>query len=138
MGFIGSLRISKRVVKDYFNKAGRMKRGRTKILIIGAGSAGVQIGREMFNNRKSKYFPVGYIDDDPAKKGLNINGIKVLGTRKDIPAVLKGNGVDDVLVAIPSVRSKDIRQIVEIIRESAERGNIADYQCIQGLVSDIR
>lgn len=118
MGFIGTLRISKRALREYRIKTERQSKGRMRILIIGAGSAGEQIGREMLNNAKSKYFPVGYIDDDPAKKAINIHGIKVIGKREDIPRLLKSYSIDEVLVAIPSVSSNEIRKIVEITRES--------------------
>jgi FlaA1/EpsC-like NDP-sugar epimerase len=72
----------------------------------------------MLTNKKSKYFPVGYVDDDLSKRGMSIQGIKVLGTRNDIPALLKANAVAEVLIAIPSFRSKDIRAVVGIIRNS--------------------
>jgi len=131
LGLIGTLRISKRGVKEYLNKSGRLKRGRTSILIIGAGGAGEKIGREMLDNRKSKYFPIGFIDDDPAKRGLSIHGIKILGTREDIPGVLKTNRVEEVLVAVPSARSRDIRQIVEIIRNS---GGVKKIKILPGII----
>lgn len=118
LGVLGALRISKRVVIEYFSKSGKMRRGRSPVLIVGAGEAGSAIGRDMLINKKSKYFPVGYIDDDLSKVGMNIQGIKVLGTRNDIPVLLKANAVDEVLIAIPSFRSKDIRAIVEIVRNS--------------------
>jgi len=104
MGFLGTIRISKRVFQEYRIKILGLHKGNTRTIIIGAGSAGEQIGREMLNNRKSKYFPVGYIDDDPAKKGINIHSIKVLGSRKDIPYLLNTYKIDEVLVAIPSAR----------------------------------
>jgi FlaA1/EpsC-like NDP-sugar epimerase len=118
MGFIGTLRISKRALWEFRIRTDKPSKGRTRILIIGAGSAGEQISREMLNNMKSKYFSVGYIDDDPAKRGIRIHGIKVLGTREDIFQVLKANRVDEVPVAIPSASSREIKKIVEIIRKS--------------------
>lgn len=131
LGLIGTLRISKRGVREYLNKTGRLKRGRTSILIIGAGRAGEQIGREMLDNRKSKYFPIGFIDDDPAKRGLSIHGIKVLGTRENIPEVLKTSRVEEVLVAIPSAGSRDIRDIVEIVRNA---GGVKKIKILPGIV----
>jgi len=118
LGSIGVFRISKRAVIEYLSKPGKMRHGRTRILIVGAGDAGSAIGREMLINKKSKYFPMGYIDDDLSKRGMSIQGVKVLGTRDDIPMLLKSNAVDEVLIAIPSFRSKDIRMVVEIIRNS--------------------
>ena len=118
LGSIGVLRISKRAVIEYLSKSGRMRHGRSRVLIVGAGEAGSAIGRDMLINKNSKYFPIGYIDDDLSKQGMSIHGIKVLGTRHDIPTLLKANAVDEVLIAIPSFRSKDIRAVMEIIRNA--------------------
>ena len=118
MGFLGTIRISKRAIQEYKIRIQGLNKGNTKILIIGAGSAGEQIGREMLNKSNSKYNPVGYIDDDPAKKGINIHGIKVLGARKDIPNLLQTQRIEEVLVALPSASSKEIKDIVKIVRDS--------------------
>ena len=118
LGSLGVLRISKRAIIEYLSKPGRIRKGQTRVLIVGAGDAGSSIGRDMLINKKSRYFPVGYVDDDPSKRGMSIHGIKVLGTRNDIPMLLDGNRVQEVLIAIPSFHSKDIRAMVEIIRNS--------------------
>ena len=131
LGSIGVLRISKRAVVEYLGKSKRKWRGRTKVLIVGAGDAGSSIGRDMLVNKKSKYFPIGYIDDNLSKQGMSIQGIKVLGTRHEIPAVLKANTVDEVLIAIPSFRSEDIRAVMEIIRNS---GGPAKVKILPGIL----
>lgn len=131
LGALGVLRISKRAVIEYLSKSGRMRQGRSRVLIVGAGDAGSAIGRDMLITKKSKYFPVGYVDDNLSKKGMNIHGIKVLGTRNDIPALLKTNAIDEVLIAIPSFRSKDIRAVMEIIRNS---GGPAKVKILPGIL----
>ncbi len=117
-GLISLLRISKRAILERTIGPELKSRGKIRTLIVGAGSAGEQIAREMFMNRNSKYFPIGYVDDDPAKKGIIIHGVKVLGSREDIPDILTTHRIDQVLIAIPSASSKEIRKIVEIIRNS--------------------
>ena len=91
LGSIGIVRISKRAVIEYLGKSRRMRQGRARVLIVGAGDAGSTIGRDMLVNRRSKYFPIGYIDDNLAKRGMSIQGIRVLGTRHEIPEILKAN-----------------------------------------------
>ena len=118
LGFLGGLRISKRAVIEYLSKSGKITHGHARILIVGAGNAGSSIGRDMLVSKKSNYFPIGYIEDDLSKRGMSIHGIKVLGTRHDIPTLLKANAVDEVLIAIPYFRSKDIRAVMEIIRNA--------------------
>ena len=115
---IGSFRISKRILLEGLKNTLKMKGERVKILIVGAGSAGEQIIREMIRNKNSNYLPVGFADDNPAKHGIKIHGIKVLGKREDIPHIVKNYKIDEVLIALPSAHSKDIREIVQIIRET--------------------
>jgi FlaA1/EpsC-like NDP-sugar epimerase len=131
LGSIGLLRISKRTAVEYLGKSRRVMQGRAKVLIVGAGDAGSAIGRDMLVNKKSKYFPVGYVDDNPSKKAMSIHGIRVLGTRHEIPDLLRANAVDEVLIAIPSVRSEDIRAIMGIIRDA---GGPAKVKILPGVL----
>jgi FlaA1/EpsC-like NDP-sugar epimerase len=121
---IGLLRISKRAFREYGIRRNHAFKGKARTLIIGAGAAGEQIGREMMRNAKSKYFPVGYLDDDPAKLGVIIHGIKVIGQRKDISEVVKANHIDEILIAMPTAPSKEIREIVTLIRNADSGKNI--------------
>ena len=135
LGLLGGLRISKRAVREYSAHPSPGLRHRARILIIGAGTAGEQIGREMLDNPKSLYQPAGFIDDDPAKRGSKLHGVKVLGTRADIPRLLKTLPIDEFLVAIPSARSRDIREIVKLIRDANDGKPIKVLPGIMDLMS---
>ncbi len=115
---IGFLRISKRIFSEGVKAPFKGKEKKIRVLIYGAGGAGEQITREMQRTKNSSYWPVGYIDDDPSKQGIVIHGVKVLGRKDDIKRIVKDNKVDEVLIALPSVDSKEIKKIVETIRES--------------------
>ncbi len=115
---ISSLRISKRVLLEGIKSPFKSKGGKIKVLIYGAGGAGEQITREMQRNKNSNYFPIGFVDDSPGKQGTNIHGIKVLGKREDIQEICKIHRVDEVLIALPSAHSNEIKKIAEIIRKS--------------------
>lgn len=115
---IGSLRIIKRVMLEGFKKSFKPGAISSKALIVGAGNAGEQLIRDILRHNHADIYPIGFIDDDPAKKGIKIHGIKVLGNRNDIPKIIQKDQVDDVLIALPSASSKDIREIVQIIRET--------------------
>ncbi len=115
---VGSLRISKRLFLEGIKSPFKSEEEKVKVLIYGAGGAGEQIAREMLRTKNSSYLPVGFVDDDPAKQGVNIHGIKVLGTREDIQKICKTNKIDEVLIALPSAHSKEIKIIAEKIRES--------------------
>lgn len=134
LAMMTALRISKRVFREYLSKRDWVLKGRSRVLIIGAGEAGNSIAQEMLRNPKSAFVPVGFIDDDPAKRGLSINRVKVLGTRHDVPEILKNNHIDEILIAIPSASSRDIRSIVEIIRQADPKKKIRIVPGILDLV----
>src|SRR5699024_664265 len=102
-----------------------------------AGSAGAMIIKELRNHDTLKSMPVGIVDDDPKKKGQNINGIPILGNRKDIPQVCKKEGIDEIIIAIPSANRKEIRQIVNESRKTGCKTKIVPgmYELIDGKVS---
>ena len=74
--------------------------------------------RDMMRSPQSSYFPVGFIDDDPQKKNTLIHGISVLGVRGDIPKLVKDSNVKEIIIAIPSATSKEIRGIMEYVRKT--------------------
>ena len=83
------------------------------LLIIGAGNCGEKIFREIRFNAALQYNIVGFIDDNPAKRGLKIHGIPVLGNLDEMDAVIRRLKVQELLIAVPSARSADMRKIVE-------------------------
>ena len=91
LGFMGTLglRVLRRVYFERYEKRGNVvdllsTRKRTSVLLIGAGRAGVQAAREIQSSANIKLKIRGFIDDDPAKQGAVIGGIKVLGTTEDL------------------------------------------------------
>jgi len=84
------------------------------VLIFGAGDSGEVIVREMLKHPESTYDPVGFVDDDPAKKGRRIHGVQVLGAHRDIPALAAKHEVEEVIIAIPSAPSSVIRDVVDM------------------------
>src|SRR6476646_5868329 len=87
-----------------------------EVLIVGAGDAGQLIVREMQRNRQLHYTPIGFVDDDPRKRGDRINGVRVLGSADDLPHLLRDNRPDEVLIAIPSASGSVRQRIVESCR----------------------
>ncbi len=113
--FIGGFRFLIRILREFKR---RRSKGGKRVLVVGAGDAGEKMVREMLKDQNLGYNPVGFIDDDLTKQNLTIHGIRVLGGRKDIPACLKRFTIDEVLIAIPSASSKDVRGIMDHCRES--------------------
>lgn len=113
---IGSLRTSKRALREFRNWRDVRRKGKQRVLIVGAGAAGEQIAREMVQNPRSKFWPIGFLDDDPSKAGTSIHGIKVLGKRDDLKTLLASHPVDEFLIAMPSAGSAEIREIFHDLR----------------------
>ena len=87
------------------------------VLIIGAGDAGEKILREIFENNQLHYKVVGFIDEDPQKKGRSIHGVPVLGNLGKITSILEKEDVKEILIAIPSAKGDQIRKIVETCKD---------------------
>lgn len=81
-----------------------------KVLIVGAGQAGEGLVRDL--RRSSFYVPVGFVDDNISKRGLEVHGIRVLGTTNEIEKLVLQYEVDLIFIAIPSARSATMRRIV--------------------------
>lgn len=81
-------------------------------LIVGAGEAGSVIVRELQRNPQLDYKPVGFLDDNPSKKGIRIHGVRVLGPTDLLGSAIERHGVSCVLIAIPSAKGHQIQRIV--------------------------
>jgi len=95
--------------------------GGTLNLLVSARNAGEQIVRDMIRTKDSPYLPVAFVDDDPAKKKVMIHGVKVRGNRKDIPEIVKNLEVEMAVIAMPSVPSKEVRDIVSYLHKAGIR-----------------
>jgi len=84
----------------------------TRVLIYGAGDGGELLLREILNNRDLKYSPVGFLDDDPAKSGKVIHGLKVLAANGDLTAVCKQYEVDELLISSSKMSEERVQEIV--------------------------
>ncbi|ACD52774.1 polysaccharide biosynthesis protein [Clostridium botulinum] len=89
-----------------------------RVMIVGAGSAGTMIINEMMARRELKYNPIVLIDDDKEKLGRRISGVKIVGNRYDIPYVVGEQEIDLILIAIPSLDSKNKAEIIDICKKT--------------------
>ncbi|MDE3070136.1 MAG: polysaccharide biosynthesis protein [Acidobacteriota bacterium] len=93
------------------------RHGRRSVLIVGAGDGGRLVLREIARNRELGLLPVGFLDDDPRKRGLRIDGVKVRGnTGGDLPRILDEAEPDEVLIAIPSAPGSTRARVVRECR----------------------
>lgn len=110
---------------------------RKKVLIVGAGAAGVMILKELRNHKSSEVKPIGFIDDDIEKKGKVVNGVKVLGNRYDIPSVVEKFKVDEIIIALPSASSEDRIELLNISKNTSVKTKTLPgiYELIEGEIS---
>jgi FlaA1/EpsC-like NDP-sugar epimerase len=96
------------------------RKGDRTVLIAGAGEGGRLVVREIMRNRGLGLAPVGFLDDDPAKRRMRVEGVRVRGnTEGDLPRVLDDSEPDEVIIAIPSAPGSTRARIV---RECRVRG----------------
>jgi len=95
-------------------------RGR-RLLIIGAGAAGARLAQMMEETAGSGYYPVGFVDDDPAKHGTYVRGLRVYGGRAALPRIVREQRVDEVVIAIPSASPGTLREIVNDVQRAGIR-----------------
>ena len=122
--FIGGIRVGIRFIlweKErslrflFYNpfSSKEMRRFDKRLVIIGAGDAGEKMLREIRDNPKMDYDVVGFLDDDPKKKGKSIHGVPVLGSVMRIHDMAYRDEMDEILVAAPSASAKQMRRIIE-------------------------
>jgi FlaA1/EpsC-like NDP-sugar epimerase len=86
------------------------------VLIIGAGSSGEKILREILDNSAMGYKVVGFLDDNPAKTGMSLHGVPVFGSVDLLPCISDRRRVDQVIISTPSASGPEMRRIVEICK----------------------
>ena len=98
---IAGARIVTRLVKERPDRGSRIARGR-EVLVVGAGSGGQMVVRELKLNPHLGETAIGFVDDNEGMKGMRIQGISVLGTTDEIEVILDETEPDEVVIAIPS------------------------------------
>jgi len=99
---------------------GRLRPARTgrQTLIIGAGSAGQLVAREMLDSARTGMVPFGFLDDDPSLHGKKILGLPVLGHTSEMVSIATSASLDLVVIATPSAPGSFLRKIVQLAREA--------------------
>ncbi|MDJ0795915.1 MAG: nucleoside-diphosphate sugar epimerase/dehydratase [Calothrix sp. MO_167.B12] len=110
---IGVLRFSVRALDRTCQKHTECQ-SRERVLVVGAGSAGVSLVEEMQRNPQLGFYPVAFIDDDPHKLNLRIRGIPVVGNRFQIPEISKSLEIHQAVIAMPTVSGRVIRETLDI------------------------
>ena len=115
-GLLAGARIVTRLWIERPAKAARERKTR-KSLIVGAGSGGQMVVRELQLNPALGVRAIGFVDDDPRKRGMGLLGLRVLGTTDQIEELLERHNPDEVVIAIPSAPGELRAKVVAACRE---------------------
>ena len=113
-GAVGMGRMLLHYVALHYSSGDDGESGQVNTLIIGAGDAGATIAREIERYHKRSRRVIGYVDDDMFKHNRLMNGFRILGNREDIPALVAKYKVEEIIIAMPSVKRDIIQEIMEI------------------------
>ncbi|MDX1836721.1 polysaccharide biosynthesis protein [Legionella taurinensis] len=118
LGLVTLLCGGRLVMRMYRDRKGRedMLLETKRVLVIGAGHAGEGLLRDL--KKMNAYSPVGLVDDNPGKRGMEIHGVRVLGSVRELPQLVVNHQIDLLFIAIPSARSAAMRRIVDYCSRS--------------------
>ncbi|WNG58562.1 polysaccharide biosynthesis protein [Archangium gephyra] len=101
----------------YLDQLRSRARGAKRTIIVGAGTAGDLLLRDLLRNPGSPWHVVGFVDDDPAKRRTSLNGKPVFGPIKALPELVTKHRVTQVLIAIPRLAPERIRHILALCQQ---------------------
>ncbi|MBM7571371.1 polysaccharide biosynthesis protein [Aquibacillus albus] len=107
---IGGSRFSWRIIRDRFIKPNNSKK---RTLIVGAGSAGTMLVRQLMKSNDSDIDPIAFVDDDLTKQKLEIYGVPVKGKTDEIVKIVENYNIKHIIIAIPSLSKSEIQAIYQ-------------------------
>ena len=145
MGFLMSfcittgIRFSYRLLRFYLNRSRMEQFSRTedRVMIIGAGSAGQILIKELIYSEKTDVKVCCVIDDNPNKKGRLLEGIPIVGNRYDIVDMVEKYRINRIIYAIPATTGKNRKDILNLCKHTKCKMQTVPgvYQLVNGEVS---
>ncbi len=116
LALVGGVRFIARSVYERPLRGFRARKDARRVLIVGAGDGGRLVLREILRNPELRLNPVGFVDDDPLKRGLRIDGVRVLGPTSELARILDEAEPEEITIAIPSAPGTMRASIVRLAR----------------------
>ncbi len=123
--FVSAARLSFRVLGEYLRPA---LGSPSRVLLYGAGEAGMLVFRELHNNPALGRWPVGFVDDDPRKQRRAIHGVHVLGGCDELPDLIHKHHVTEVLVASTKITADRLHRLETICERQGVRVMRASFR----------
>lgn len=120
---LGTVRLSHRLA-SYVRSGRAAAANASRMLIVGAGNAGEMVARDMLRDPGAKWTPVGFVDDDPKKRGHRIHGVTVVGPIRELEAALDKTRADSVLVAMPGAAPHVVRDVLVRVADAGIKAQI--------------
>lgn len=108
-----------------------------RVLLLGAGHAGRLAAREIARRSGTELRVIGFVDNDPRKRGSVVSGLKILGTNADVPLLVRAFAIDEIVITSDAAPRSELRKIVELCESAAVKVRImpAFYELLQGRLS---
>ncbi|MCR3905707.1 MAG: polysaccharide biosynthesis protein [Tenericutes bacterium] len=121
MGLVTLPRILNRLVIYFKTTMDWNKALGRRTLIVGAGSAGEMVVKEVYRNKDLNNIPVAFLDDDPNKIGNKLSGIKIVGPIQDIQIFLDLYKIEEVIIAINDFPLRKLKALIELVSQKNVR-----------------
>ena len=134
---VGATRFSYRIAQSLSSVNFRIPKNSKRIMIVGAGTSGAIILKEIMTSSHICGTVVCFVDDDKNKIGKILNGIPIAGNRDEIPKLVEKYEVNEIFITIPTASAKSRKEIIDICRETKCEIKILPgiYQLLNGEVS---
>ncbi len=140
-GGVLGVRVFRRLMYERYEKKAKLGgaldlKPAQRVLLIGAGRAGVMAAREIEGRGSVRLKVIGFVDDDSGKQGSKINGVKVLGTTGNLPKVIRRYDIDQVIITIAQATRQEMQRILDICEKLPVKLRIIPgyYEIIEGKV----
>lgn len=115
---LGAMLAARTILRAWRDRRISPREGQVPTIVFGAGEAAEQLVRSMNRSVGSRYRAVAILDDDPMKSRRRIDGVRVVGTRRDLETVAERFGAERLVIAIPSADMTLIRTLDHAAREA--------------------
>lgn len=143
-GAVMAIRVARRLIHEAHTRHPDGSAFKTPVLLIGAGAAGVMIAKEIQSGNRTDLDLRGFVDDDPGMQGGTIQGLRVLGTTRDLPRLVAEQNIQCVVISIvadepsaPGLTRRDVKRIRDICHRIPVKVRIvpAIHELLAGRVS---
>jgi FlaA1/EpsC-like NDP-sugar epimerase len=118
---LAAARLTRRIVAEQRSSTAAAPAQRKRILLVGAGRAGVIVARELQSRPDLGLRPLGFVDDDVLTHGRRISQLDVLGATEDLPQLVERLRVDELVITVASADGPTMRRLVRRCEEAGRR-----------------